>query len=281
MPELPEVETVRQGLIKLVKGATIKSVEVLYPKMINMPADEFEKILAGKKIMDIDRRGKYLLFRLSDDYTLMSHLRMEGKYEVQPEGTERPKHTLVVFHLTDGRELRYKDTRMFGKMALVKTEDVYTKLSGLSKIGPEPTEQDLKFDYMKQIFHKSHRNIKGFLLDQSKIAGLGNIYCDEVLWMSKINPEQKTNELSDAEIERLRKNIIKEIAAAIKGHGTTVHSYSNAYGEAGSFQNQLHAYGRKGEPCERCGTPMEKIKVAQRGTTFCPKCQKLHGDLSD
>lgn len=280
MPELPEVQTVRQGLNKLVKESKIKSVEVLYPKMINIPAEDFEKKLAGKEIIQIDRRGKYLLFRLSDDLTLVSHLRMEGKYEVQPEETERPKHTNVVFHLTDGRELRYKDTRMFGKMALVKNEDVY-KLSGLNKIGPEPTEQDLKFDYMKEIMHKSHRKIKGFLLDQSKIAGLGNIYCDEVLWLSKINPEQLTNELSDDEIRRLRANIVKEIAAAIKGHGTTVHSYSNAYGEAGQFQNQLHAYGRKDEKCERCGTTMEKIKVAQRGTTFCPKCQKLHGDLSD
>lgn len=280
MPELPEVQTVREGLNKLVKGSTIKSVEVLYPKMINLPAEDFAAKLSGKKILDIDRRGKYLLFRLSDDLTLVSHLRMEGKYEVQPEGTERPKHTNVVFHLTDGRELRYKDTRMFGKMALVKNEDVYN-LSGLNKIGPEPTEQDLKFEYMKEIMHKSHRKIKGFLLDQSKIAGLGNIYCDEVLWMSKINPEQLTNELSDAEINLLRENIIKEIAAAVKGHGTTVHSYSNAYGEAGQFQNQLHAYGRKGEACERCGTTMEKIKVAQRGTTFCPKCQKMHGDLSD
>ncbi|USS86753.1 DNA-formamidopyrimidine glycosylase [Fructilactobacillus cliffordii] len=280
MPELPEVETVRSGLTKLVQGATIESVEVLYPKMINLPAADFEKDLAGKQIIRIDRRGKYLLFRLSDDLTLVSHLRMEGKYEVEPEGSPRPKHTNIVFHLNDGRELWYKDTRMFGKMALVKDDEVMN-LSGLNKIGPEPTDADLSFTYLKERLHKSHRKIKAFLLDQSQVAGLGNIYCDEVLWMSKIHPEQMTNYVSDAEIETLRQNIIKEIAAAIQGHGTTVHSYSNAFGEAGEFQNQLQAYGRKGEPCRRCGTPMEKIKVAQRGTTFCPKCQVVHGDLSD
>ncbi|ANZ58275.1 DNA-formamidopyrimidine glycosylase [Fructilactobacillus lindneri] len=280
MPELPEVETVRKGLTSLVAGAKIKSVEVIYSKMLNVSPEEFKEKLVGKEIIKIERRGKYLLFRLSDDLTLVSHLRMEGKYEIQPEGTERPKHTNIVFHLTDGRELRYKDTRMFGKMYLVKNENVFD-LSGLNKIGPEPTDNDLKFDYLKHQLHKSHRKIKSFLLDQSNLAGLGNIYCDEVLWMSKINPEQQTNYLNDSEIESLRKNIIKEIAAAIKGHGTTVHSYSNAYGEAGEFQNQLHAYGKKGERCERCGTVMEKIKVAQRGTTFCPTCQVIHGDLSD
>ncbi|USS87603.1 DNA-formamidopyrimidine glycosylase [Fructilactobacillus hinvesii] len=280
MPELPEVETVRKGLTELVQGRTIQSVEVLYPKMLNIPAPDFEKELAGKKIIQIDRRGKYLLFRLSDDWTLVSHLRMEGKYEVEPEGSTRPKHTNVVFHLDDGRELWYKDTRMFGKMALVKNDQVM-ELSGLNKIGPEPTADELSFTYLKERLHKSHRKIKAFLLDQSQVAGLGNIYCDEVLWMSKIHPEQMTNYVSDAEIKALRENIITEIAAAIQGHGTTVHSYSNAFGEAGQFQNQLHAYGRKGEPCHRCGTPMKKIKVAQRGTTFCPKCQVVHGDLSD
>ncbi|USS93918.1 DNA-formamidopyrimidine glycosylase [Fructilactobacillus ixorae] len=280
MPELPEVETVRQGLTKLVGGAKIDSVEVLYPKMINMPADEFASQLAGQTIERIDRRGKYLLFRLTNDLTLVSHLRMEGKYEVEPAGSTRPKHTNVVFHLDDGRELWYKDTRMFGKMALV-ANDAVMELSGLNKIGPEPTADDLSFTYLKERLHKSHRKLKAFLLDQSQVAGLGNIYCDEVLWMSKLHPEQPTNYVSDAEIEKLRDNIITEIAAAIKGHGTTVHSYSNAFGEAGQFQNQLQAYGRKGEPCRRCKTLMEKIKVAQRGTTFCPKCQVVHGDLSD
>ncbi|KRN13386.1 formamidopyrimidine 5-formyluracil 5-hydroxymethyluracil DNA glycosylase [Fructilactobacillus fructivorans] len=255
-------------------------MDALYPKMLNMPAKEFENMLAGKEILQIDRRGKYLLIRLSDDYTLVSHLRMEGKYDVVPEGTENQKHTYVVFYLNDERELRYNDTRKFGKMNLVKDSQVYD-LSGLNKIGPEPTEEDLTFDYLKKQLHKSHRKIKAFLLDQSNIAGIGNIYADETLWLSKIHPEQATNYLSDQEIETLRKNIIKEIQLAIKGHGTTVFTYKNAFGEEGSFQNHLHVYGKKGQPCERCGTPIEKIKVAQRGTSFCPYCQRVRGDLSE
>ncbi len=275
MPELPEVETVRRGLTQLVSGAKINSVDVLYPKMINLTPTHFEKNLAGKKIEKIDRRGKYLLIRLDHNLTLVSHLRMEGKYDVEPEGAPLGKHTHIVFHLADGRQLRYNDTRKFGRMNLVPTGTENT-VAGLKTIGPEPTEADLKFDYMKNIFSKSKKAIKPFLLDQSKIAGLGNIYADEVLWMSKIHPEQPVNKVTDQEIAILRENIIKEIKMAIAGHGTTVHSYSNAYGEAGSFQNQLNVYGREGQPCPRCGTTIKKIKLAQRGTHFCSKCQVVH-----
>lgn len=280
MPELPEVETVRRGLTQLVEGSKIISVDAYYDKMLNVSVDEFENTLKNETIKKIERRGKYLLFRLSDNYTIVSHLRMEGKYDVQPDNSPLDKHTYVVFHLNNNRELRYNDTRKFGKMSLVKTGDE-NQLSGLKSIGPEPIENSLKFDYLKQRLMKGKRKVKAFLLDQDNVAGLGNIYVDEVLWMSKINPEQITNTLSNDEIELLRENIIKEIKAAIKGHGTTVHSYSNAFGEAGQFQNNLHAYGMKGKPCSRCGTSFEKIKVAQRGTTFCPKCQILHGDQSE
>ncbi len=277
MPELPEVETVRRGLTKLVEGSTIKSVDVLYPKMVNLPPKDFENALKGKKIDRIDCRGKYLLIRLSDHLTIVSHLRMEGKYDVEPDGAPLDKHTHVVFHLTDGRELRYNDTRKFGRMNLVDT-GTEMSVAGLKTIGPEPTEQALTLDYITAIFKKSRKVIKPFLLDQSNIAGLGNIYADEVLWLSKINPKQPVNSLKPAQIKRLRKNIITEIQMAIDGHGTTVHSYSTAYGEAGNFQNHLNVYGRQGEPCPRCGTKIVKIKLAQRGTHYCPKCQPLRGE---
>ena len=277
MPELPEVETVRRGLTKLVEGSTIKSVDVLYPKMVNLPPKDFENALKGKKIDRIDRRGKYLLIRLSDHLTIVSHLRMEGKYDVEPDGAPLDKHTHVVFHLTDGRELRYNDTRKFGRMNLVDT-GTEMSVAGLKTIGPEPTEQALTLDYITAILKKSRKVIKPFLLDQSNIAGLGNIYADEVLWLSKINPKQPVNSLKPAQIKRLRKNIITEIQMAIDGHGTTVHSYSTAYGEAGNFQNHLNVYGRQGEPCPRCGTKIVKIKLAQRGTHYCPKCQPLRGE---
>lgn len=277
MPELPEVETVRRGLTELVAGSQVTSVDVLYPKMVNLPPEDFAAALKDRTIEQIDRRGKYLFLRMSGHQTIVSHLRMEGNYDVQPEGTPLTKHTHIVFHLADGRQLRYNDSRKFGRMTLVETGQEMT-VAGLKTIGPEPTESDLTLDYMKKIFSKSRKVIKPFLLDQSKIAGLGNIYADEVLWLSKINPKQPVNALSLSELKTLRKNIIHEIQIAIAGHGTTVHSYSTAYGEAGQFQNHLNVYGRQGEPCLRCGTPIEKIKLAQRGTHFCPKCQVLHGD---
>ncbi|MBT9672758.1 DNA-formamidopyrimidine glycosylase [Secundilactobacillus kimchicus] len=275
MPELPEVETVRRGLTRLVGGATIQSVTVLYPKMVSPEAATFVADLTGKTIEKIDRRGKYLLFRFNGDLTMVSHLRMEGKYDVQPAGSPVTKHTHVVFTLTDGRELRYTDTRKFGRMRLMATGKE-TTLPGLATMGPEPTEATLTFDYMKQRFQKSKKAIKPFLLDQSNIAGLGNIYVDETLWMSRIHPLQEVNTLPDFQIRQLRENIIKELNMAILGHGTTVHSFSTAFGEAGEFQNHLRVYGRKGLACQRCGTPIEKTKVAQRGTAFCPACQKYH-----
>lgn len=275
MPELPEVETVRRGLTRLVQGATIAHVEVRYPKMVTPDADVFTAELISRKIERIDRRGKYLLFRFSGDLTMVSHLRMEGKYDVQPEGSPVSKHTHVIFHLTDNRELRYTDTRKFGRMQLVPTGEETTLAPSLGKLGPEPTAETLTLAYMIKIFGKSHKVVKPFLLDQTRIAGLGNIYADEVLWLSKINPLTPVDTLTPSQLSELRQNIIDEMALAIGGHGTTVHSFSTAFGEAGQFQNQLHIYGREGEPCERCGTKLVKIKVAQRGTHFCPHCQPL------
>lgn len=273
MPELPEVETVRRGLNRLVKGATIASIEVRWPKIINNDVDSFKSRLIGQTIERVDRRGKYLLFRFSDGLTMISHLRMEGKYNVVPANEGQDKHTHVIFHLTDDRDLLYNDTRKFGRMTLVPTGEEVT-VAGLKTIGPEPTENDLTVAYLTDIFSQSKKMIKPLLLDQSKIAGIGNIYADETLWMSKIHPMRPANSLTDDEIVVLRQSIIDEMAMAIKGHGTTVHSFST-FGETGKFQNQLHVYGHEGEPCERCGSLIEKIKVAQRGTHFCPHEQQL------
>lgn len=273
MPELPEVETVRRGLMRLVQGRQIKSVDIFWDKTLSgMPKNEVNTLLADKIITTIDRRGKYLLFRLTEKLTIVSHLRMEGSFYTVPFGTNYGKHDLVVFHLDHDIDLIYRDTRKFGRMKIVKNKDVMT-VAGLATIGPEPTEETLTLDCMLDEFSHSRTRMKPFLLDQSHIAGLGNIYVDETLWQSKIHPLTKANQLTVAEISCLRENIISELSRATKHHGTTVHSFTNAYGEAGSFQNELQVYGRVGEPCLRCGTPLEKIKVAQRGTTFCPVCQ--------
>lgn len=274
MPELPEVETVRRGLLKIAKGRKINAIDVYYGKTITNDVEEFRQALIGQTIEDIDRRGKYLLFRFSNHLTMVSHLRMEGKYFNQPIGGPLDKHTHVVFQFTDGSELCYHDTRKFGRMTLVKTGAEMT-VGGLKTIGPEPTAKDFKLDFFKRELSKSRGKIKPFLLNQHHVAGLGNIYADEVLWMSKINPEQPANTLTDQQVVSLHDNIIKELAQAIKYKGTTVHSFTNAFGDAGAFQERLNAYGHGGDQCPRCGTEMVKTKVAQRGTTFCPHCQPL------
>lgn len=274
MPELPEVETVRRGLMKIAAGRKIDGIDVYYGKTITNNVEEFRQALIGQTIEKIDRRGKYLLFRFSNDLTMVSHLRMEGKYFNQPNGGPVDKHTHVVFHFTDGTELCYHDTRKFGRMTLVKTGQEM-QVGGLKTIGPEPTAATFKLAFFKKELQKSRGKIKPFLLNQKHVAGLGNIYADEVLWMAKINPEQPANTLTDEQITALHDNIIKELATAIKYKGTTVHSFTNAFGDAGAFQERLNAYGHAGDKCPRCGTKLVKIKVAERGTTFCPHCQPL------
>lgn len=280
MPELPEVETVRRGLLKIAAGRQINGIDVYYGKTITNDIEQFRQSLIGQTIETVDRRGKYLLFRFSNNLTMVSHLRMEGSYYTQPSGNPIDKHTHVVFKFTDGTELCYRDTRKFGRMTLVKTGDEMT-VGGLKTIGPEPTAADFKLDYFTRILHRSRGKIKPFLLNQRHVAGLGNIYADEVLWMSMINPEQPANSLTSHQIRALHDNIIKELAVAIQYKGTTVHTFKNAFGDAGAFQDRLNAYDHGGERCPRCGTKMVKIRVNQRGTTFCPHCQPLVEDAND
>lgn len=274
MPELPEVETVRRGLMKIAKGRQINAIDVYYGKIITNDVEEFRQALIGQTITGIDRRGKYLLFRFTNDLTMVSHLRMEGQYFSQPIGGPIDKHTHVVFQFTDGTELCYHDTRKFGRMTLVKTGQEM-EVGGLKTIGPEPVADQFTLSFFTDELKRSRGKIKPFLLNQRHVAGIGNIYADEVLWMSKINPEQAANTLTLQQARILHDNIIKELATAIKYKGTTVHTFANAFGGAGGFQDHLQAYGHGGEKCPRCGTKMVKIKVAERGTTFCPHCQPL------
>ncbi|MBP1044705.1 DNA-formamidopyrimidine glycosylase [Enterococcus sp. BWM-S5] len=275
MPELPEVETVRKGLEKLVTGKKIASVEVLWGRIIEQPEKElFELSLQGQKIDKIERRGKFLIFKLTD-FDMISHLRMEGKYEFH-ESKEDPvaKHTHVRFIFTDDTELRYLDVRKFGRMVLVE-KDKSNEYKGILSLGPEPIPEVFLLEPFRAGLKKHHKAIKPLLLDQKLVTGLGNIYVDEALWEAKIHPEQPADTLTKKETEALYQSIIDVLARAVEAGGTTIRSYLNALGEAGKFQISLHAYGQTGEPCLRCGTPIQKTKVAQRGTHFCPNCQKL------
>lgn len=273
MPELPEVETVRTGLEQLVVHKTIQQVEVLWPSIIETTdIEQFKLDLQGEEIQQVTRRGKFLIFHLTH-HDLISHLRMEGKYEYHLDHPAISKHTHVIFKMNDGSELRYLDVRKFGRMALVPKGEA-NQYKGIKKLGPEPVLPDFDLDKFTKELKKRHMGIKPLLLTQQLVTGLGNIYVDEALFRAKIHPEQVASDLSKDEIKVLHQSIIEVLAEAVKAGGTTIRTYKNALGEAGKFQVALKVYGQTGEPCPNCGTPIRKIKVGQRGTHFCPHCQK-------
>ncbi|QQZ10636.1 DNA-formamidopyrimidine glycosylase [Heyndrickxia vini] len=274
MPELPEVETIRRTLQELVVGKTIEQVSVFWPKIIKNPVEieQFTDALRGETITNINRRGKFLIIN-TNTYALVSHLRMEGKYGLFNGEEPLDKHTHVVFHFTDGTELRYRDVRKFGTMHLFLKGEENSQLP-LLQLGPEPFSSEFTKKYLQEKLQKTERKIKPVLLDQTVVTGLGNIYVDEALFRANIHPERKANTITNKEISILHREIIETLSEAVEKGGSTIRSYVNSQGQIGMFQLELLAYGRKGEPCKRCGTPIEKIVTGGRGTHFCPKCQK-------
>ena len=279
LPELPEVENVRQGLEAIVVGETVEKVEVRWPRIIESPEpNDFRKRLMGQTIERIDRRGKFLIFYFTKD-AMISHLRMEGKYQlVEPEKDgrlpRRTKHMHIIFHMKSGRKLIYHDVRKFGRMSLVEKGSEFEHKS-LSKLGPEPTADDFKLEDMQKFLTRRTKAIKGVLLDQQVVVGLGNIYADEVLFQAKIHPLNPANRLTDDEEIRLHESIIQIMDNATRNGGTTIRTYQNAFGDAGTYQKHLKVYGKDGMTCPNCGTEIEKIKVAGRGTHYCPVCQPM------
>lgn len=224
VPELPEVETVRRTLTGLVKGKTIKSVEIRWPNIIKRPAEpeEFARKLAGETIQSIGRRGKFLLFHL-DHYVMVSHLRMEGKYGLHQAEEPDDKHVHVIFTMTDGTQLRYRDVRKFGTMHLFKPGEEAGELP-LSQLGPEPDAEEFTSAYLKDRLAKTNRAVKTALLDQKTVVGLGNIYVDEALFRAGVHPETKANQLSDKTIKTLHAEIKNTLQEAIDAGGSTVRS---------------------------------------------------------
>ncbi|MBT2643926.1 DNA-formamidopyrimidine glycosylase [Bacillus sp. ISL-41] len=275
MPELPEVETVRRTLEVLSIGKEIKQVSVFWPKMIKRPneVEQFKDALEGQTIKEIGRRGKFLIF-YTEVFALVSHLRMEGKYGVFNADEPVEKHTHVIFHFTDGTELRYKDVRKFGTMHLYEKGKEF-ETQPLADLGPEPFSDDFSVKWLSEKLKRTNRKIKPALLDQKILVGLGNIYVDEALFRAQIHPERIANSLTPDEEAVLYKEIVSTLSEAVEKGGSTIRSYVNSQGQIGMFQLQLYAYGRKGEPCKTCGTPLEKTVVGGRGTHYCPSCQKL------
>ncbi len=275
MPELPEVETIRRTLKRLVLNKKIESVSVYWPKMIKKPeeVEQFSEALVGQSIVDINRRGKFLVF-YTEVYALVSHLRMEGRYALYEGEDPVEKHTHVIFSFTDGSQLRYKDVRKFGTMHLFRKGDEFTSLP-LSQLGPEPLDGTFDISELAAKLAKTTRNIKSTLLDQTVVVGLGNIYVDEALFKARIHPERTSQSLSQAEIQVLYEKIIETLTEAVNKGGSTVRTYVNSQGEMGMFQLEHNVYGRKGEDCKVCGTTLIKTVVGGRGTVYCPVCQKI------
>ncbi|ARK31692.1 DNA-formamidopyrimidine glycosylase [Halalkalibacter krulwichiae] len=273
MPELPEVETVSRTLRQLVIGKTIADVDVRWANIIKKPDDteQFKLELIGQTIHEVNRRGKFLLFIL-DDLTMVSHLRMEGRYGLFQKEEDLTPHTHVIFRFTDGSELRYQDVRKFGTMHLFKKGTEEASLP-LSQLGVEPFSEAFTIDLLQKAFQSTSRTIKVVLLDQKTVVGLGNIYVDEALFRAGIRPERMASSLTAKEYERLHQEIITTLQEAVDLGGSSVKSYVNGQGEMGMFQQQLRVYGRKGEPCLTCGDEIQKTVVGGRGTHFCENCQ--------
>ncbi|MBA4548899.1 DNA-formamidopyrimidine glycosylase [Thermoactinomyces intermedius] len=274
MPELPEVETVRKTLQKLVVGKEIEDVTIRLPRIIKRPDDTeaFRSMLAGTTISGIGRRGKFLKI-VCDPLVLVSHLRMEGKYRLAEQGEPCEKHTHVIFHFTDGTELRYRDVRQFGTMHLFAYGEEDEQLP-LKKLGPEPLTDAFQLPWFQALLAKRKSNIKAVLLNQEYIAGLGNIYVDESLFRAGIHPTRTASSLKEEEVERLYHSIQQTLKEAIELGGSSVRSYLNGEGEMGMFQMKIQVYGRKHEPCLKCGRPIERLVVAGRGTHVCSHCQR-------
>lgn len=273
MPELPEVETVKETLKLKLIGKKIKDVKVYYDGIIAYPnIEEFSNQIKKKIIKDIQRRGKWLMFDL-DDYYLLSHLRMEGKYFFKTKEDKLDNHEHVVFILNNDEELRYRDTRKFGKMYLIKKEDI-NNIGPIKDLGLEPWDTGLTKEYLKDKYKSKRLPIKTVLLDQNIIVGIGNIYADEILFLSKLNPLIKCCDLKDNDLNNIIKYTKEVLEKAIKLGGTTIRTYTSVDGVHGRFQNELLIHGKDKDVCPNCGQPVEKIRVGGRGTYYCINCQK-------
>jgi formamidopyrimidine-DNA glycosylase len=274
MPELPEVENTVRDLKPLLVGRRIEGVHIYWPRLIaNLSPEAFEQQLVGRQIVNTDRRGKFLLFPLDDGATLILHLRMTGKLFPAESGEDLTKHTHLVFDLDNGQQLRYQDLRKFGRFYLVCDRETV-----LGKLGPEPLSEAFTPIDLLDAVQARRTAIKTLLLNQQVIAGIGNIYADEALYRAGIHPLRAGNSLTLADCSRLHASIRQTLAEAIREGGSTLgnsalSNYRRPIGVQGHYQRRHKVYQLTGKPCPVCGTPVERIKVAQRSTHFCPHCQ--------
>ncbi|MBC5810945.1 MAG: bifunctional DNA-formamidopyrimidine glycosylase/DNA-(apurinic or apyrimidinic site) lyase [Candidatus Eremiobacteraeota bacterium] len=270
MPELPEVETIARGLDRAIAGKTVESATVRLPKVVLPEPRRFSRRLAGDRVDRAGRRGKFVVISLASGRSLVVHLRMTGRLIVQPAGaTNLEPYTNVVLNFRDGARLCFADVRQFGRMRLVEPEDPWA-----AEVGLEPLSDDFSFERFSGLLSGRTTPIKAFLLDQRRIAGIGNIYACEALWEARIRPGLPAGSLSPQRRRRLHEAIRSVLVRAIEHRGTSVDDYVDAEGLRGGFQNKLSVYGRDGHACPRCGKTVVRTVLAQRGTWWCRTCQR-------
>jgi formamidopyrimidine-DNA glycosylase len=275
MPELPEVEHISRGLRPLLVGRTIVGAAVLWPRTVAFPdVDQFSARLLGRRVESVGRRGKYVVIRLDVGYLLI-HLKMSGRLRWVSLDEPAAPHTRLILDLDDGHRLRFDDPRKFGRAYLV---DDASQVTG--PLGPEPLADEFRLDDLRRLLARRSGRIKPVLLNQQFLAGVGNIYADEVLFQARLHPLRRANSLSPEEQASLYEAIRKVLEQAIVGHGTTLddRGYVDAEGESGRYQEQIAVYGRTGKPCRSCGTPVERTVIGQRSAHFCPHCQPEEED---
>ena len=270
---MPEVESIVAGIRAFVKKRKIVKVDILKGDVIKYPTEsQYQQQLEGRIIKGLIRRGKYIIMELDDDFLNVIHLRMTGKLLYQTLLQEIDKYSCVVYYLDNGEKLIYADIRRLGTLDLIKKEEL-SKIKGLYNLGAEPLSKEFTVDYLRDCLTGNKGKIKPLLLNQKYIAGLGNIYVDEALAISKIHPEVVAASLKMPQIKLLHEAINTVIAEGIKDGGTSFRDYRNGLGEKGSHQERLYVYNRQGKPCKFCQTPIEKMTLNGRGTHYCPKCQ--------
>lgn len=281
MPELPEVEIVARGLRKLIVGKTISSVTVNAPKTTTFVSPtfgpkDFSSVLTGRRITKVARHGKNILIHLSGSVTLWAHLKMTGHFFVQKRTDTLQKHDLVVFEFTDskrtGTHLRFNDYRRFGRLRLFPNDELWQQ-NGLRNIGPEPLT--LTAEKFIDLCRRRPRQLKAALMDQSFIAGIGNIYADEALHAAKLHPRTLTSSVSPKKLRELLGHIQRLLRWAITLKGSSVGSYTNVMGKTGGFQKKLLAYGQEGRQCTFCKIDIVREKIGSRSAHFCPRCQRI------
>ena len=274
MPELPEVETIKRVIEPQIQGLTIENVTVKRPEVTAYPtADEFCKLLTGQTVSHMIRRGKFLVIQLNSNDRIILHLRMTGCLLLTPADYPEEKHTHVIFRLNNGKELRFSDTRRFGRFWLLKNGEADT-YSGTHKLGTEPLDKQLTAGYLQARLGKRKKAVKECLLDQSIVAGIGNIYSDEILFTAGIYPARPANSLNMEEWERLAAAIPERISYFIKVNKITPEEYLETKGQDYRNTPFLQVYGQEGKPCPKCGEMLCRIVVGGRGSVYCPVCQK-------